>query len=199
MLALALRKVVVGVAVVYSASLLATLSIKVGTTQELGLWEELRFAFAASALLDLVLAAIIGGAWRQIWKWVPVLNRWLYPDLNGAWKVSIDWERSGETGHTEATAHIRQTLTQLSMTLKSDKSESSTICCVPRKDPVSGRPLLDYLYNNEPKQGIAGDHERHIGAATLKVGVDNHDELTGNYFTDRATKGHYTMVRSAGT
>lgn len=112
MLALALRKVVVCVAVVYSASLLVVLSIiKVGTTQELNLWEELRFAFAASALLYLVLAAVISGTWRWIWKRIPGLNRWLYPDLNGAWKVSINWERSGETGHTEATAHIRQTLT----------------------------------------------------------------------------------------
>ena len=164
------------------SSVLDTSACNVVSTSELTFWEELRLALAGSALLHLALAVTFGSAWRRIWKLVPGLNQWLYPDLNGAWDVSINWERLGEKGHTQATAHIRQTLTQLSMTLQSDKSESSTICFVPKKHAESGHPVLHYLYDNVPVQGIGGDHQRHVGAATLNVGVSSHDELTGKLF-----------------
>ena len=104
----------------------------------------------------------------------------------------------GKTGHTEATAHITQhSAAEYGRSISKVRSPNTSLFV--QKDPESGRPVLHYLYNNEPKQGIAGDHQRHVGAATLKVGINNDDELTGNYFTDRATKGHYTMLRSAAT
>ena len=65
----------------------------------------------------------------------------------------------------------------------------------PRQDPESQRPILFYIYRNEARQGIASPLPPHKGAAILKVNPSDPNRLEGNYFTDRATKGHYVFEK----
>lgn len=190
MLTFALRKVIVVIAGLYAAILIVVLSFFDRSGLE-GALIALRFAVA----LDIMLAIFAGITWRWLWRKVPKLNRWLYPDLNGKWQVQIQWRWKDKTGETNATAHIKQSLTGLSMHLVSDESESSTLCIVPKRDAESNQPLLFYIYKNEPRQGLKSKQDPHNGAALLKLDLDNPNLLVGNYFTDRATRGHYTMSR----
>src|SRR5260221_8411304 len=42
------------------------------------------------ALVQLIFTLVfITPLWRVIWRWVPKLNEWIYPDLNGDWDVEL--------------------------------------------------------------------------------------------------------------
>lgn len=154
-------------------------------------------ALKGVAILNLVLLGIAIGGWRAVWQWIPKLNDWVFPDLNGKWTVDIHWNWGNKTGEKIATAFIKQSLLKLSIELSSDESESETLMVTPHKDAQSSRPGLYYIYRNISTAGAAKKQDPHIGAAILKVSQESNDVLRGNYFTDRSTNGHYTMRRTA--
>jgi len=154
-------------------------------------------ALKVVAILNLVLLGIAIGGWRAVWQWIPKLNDWVFPDLNGKWTVDIHWNWGNKTGEKIATAFIKQSLLKLSIELSSDESESETLMVTPHKDAQSSRPGLYYIYRNISTAGAAKKQDPHIGAAILKVSQESNDVLRGNYFTDRSTNGHYTMRRTA--
>ena len=42
------------------------------------------------AAVQLIFALVfITQFWRIIWRWLPKLNEWVYPDLNGDWDVEL--------------------------------------------------------------------------------------------------------------
>lgn len=42
--------------------------------------------------------------WRVLWRWIPKLNDWIYPDLNGKWDVTIksNWNRIDKLARSAA-------------------------------------------------------------------------------------------------
>lgn len=40
-----------------------------------------------SVLITVILFWVIGATpvWRKLWQWIPQLNKWVFPDLNGLW------------------------------------------------------------------------------------------------------------------
>ncbi|WP_244516230.1 hypothetical protein [Halomonas daqiaonensis] len=154
-------------------------------------------ALKGVAILNLVLLGIAIGGWRAVWQWIPKLNDWVFPDLNGKWTVDIYWNWGNKSGEKIATAFIKQSLLKLSIELSSDESESETLMVTPHKDAQSSRPGLYYIYRNVSTAGAVKKQDPHIGAAILKVSQESNDVLRGNYFTDRSTNGHYTMRRTA--
>ena len=156
----------------------------------------MRYVFSASAVLDVALALVFNKWWRLLWRTFPSLNRVVYPDLDGNWDVTIHWQWGEQMGVVKANAEIKQTLLHMSISLHSDLSDSVTLSVVPKRDPESGRPSLHYLYRNETIQGAGPDIPPHNGAAILQLDLNDNNVLKGNYFTDRATKGHYVMRRA---
>ncbi|MCP4935792.1 MAG: hypothetical protein GY927_16690 [bacterium] len=156
----------------------------------------LETAFKGVAVLNLVLLGLAIGGWRLVWRWLPKLNDWVFPDLNGKWMVEIHWNWGKNSGEKTATAFIKQSLLKVSIELSSDESESETLMVVPHKDGQSSRPGLYYIYRNVGVSGAAKKQDPHIGAAILKIGQESNDLLRGNYFTDRSTNGQYTMRRA---
>lgn len=153
-------------------------------------------ALKGVAILNLVLLGIAIGGWRTVWRWIPKLNDWVFPDLNGKWTVDIHWSWGNKSGEKTATAFIKQSLLKVSIELSSDESESETLMVTPHKDAQSSRPGLYYIYRNVSTAGAAKKQDPHIGAAILKISQESHDVLRGNYFTDRSTNGQYTMRRA---
>lgn len=148
-----------------------------------------------AAGIELVLGVIAGFAWRFLWRWIPMLRKF-YPDLNGTWDVELHYQWKEKRGTVEATAHIEQSLTALSINMVSSLSDSNTLAVVAKKEPESGRPMLYYTYHNEPQQGTGGTQAPHKGTAILKLSLEDDSELKGNYFTDRETKGHFIFRRN---
>lgn len=153
-------------------------------------------AIKGVAIFNLVLLGLAMGGWRIVWRRIPKLNDWLFPDLNGKWVVNIHWNWGKKSGKKIATAFIKQSFLKVSIEMSSDESESETLMVVPHKDAQSSRPGLYYIYRNVGISGAAMKQDPHIGAALLKISQESNNELYGNYFTDRSTNGQYTMRRA---
>ena len=186
-----LQKVLTSIIIIYVVTIL-TVATFFGITGYGSILLTVRGAF----VLELVLLIFVGFWWRLLWIKFPILNKWVFPDLNGEWKVDIHWNRGNDKGFKTASAHIRQDFFRLSMELISDKSESEALMVKPKKDPESKRPMLYYIYRNESAQGIEAPEPPHKGAAILKLDLNDQNILKGNYFTDRATKGHFKLQRN---
>ena len=148
---------------------------------------------------------MFGAVWRGLWRCIPALNDYLFPDWNGNWDVEVYWHREAKRGTAEAEgtveadAEIKQSLVKVSITLQSKQSLSETRYVVPKKHSESDRPELHYVYRAEPTARHQHDNPAHYGAAILKPDLGNNDILRGNYFTDRATSGEIVMTRRNAT
>ena len=155
----------------------------------------LRFLSGAAAV-DLGLLFFVYVGWRWLWAKIPKLNYWLYPDLNGEWKASIDWVKGSQTGHTSGRAFIRQNFFTISIEMDADRSESRTIALSAKRDPESSRPLVHYIYEVTEKYTSPGQNMTYQGAASLLVDIASIDRLGGNYFTSRGTGGRFSFQRA---
>ena len=147
-----------------------------------------------TASFELIIIYILFFGWKYIWKIFPKLNDWLFPNINGTWKVEIHWnwiQKDGtkKEGIKEGEVVIKQNFLTLSMELFTDESESETLVIQPKKNPTSGRLELYYIYRNTPIDKGDNKLQSHIGTAILKIAPHNNDMLQGNYFTDRNTQG----------
>jgi len=126
-------------------------------------------ALRGSSVLSFLLFGLAAAGWRYIWRWIPKLNDWIFPDLNGTWIVEIRWNWGGRSGQKAARAYIKQSLVKTSIELVSDESESETLLVIPHKDLHSSRPGLYYVYRNIGVAGSAKKQAPHLGAAILKL------------------------------
>jgi len=155
-------------------------------------------AFKYVALFELFISIIFLFGWEYIWKFIPPLNKWLFPNINGTWDVEIHWNLTKEDkkikkGIKKGEVFIKQNLLSLSMELITDESESETLAVQPKKNAESGRLQLYYIYRNTPQNN--GELKTHIGTAILKLSHKSNSLLEGNYFTDRNTKGILKFIK----
>lgn len=190
---LPLNLVIAVVAVLYATIVIALFLIL--RTDSSSFSDGLSLALRGGALLNVVLLATIYFAWRSIWRWIPKLNQWIFPDLNGDWDVTIHWVWGDRNGTAKGRATVKQNLLNLSMELATEKSTSETLLAKPKRHPESKSPLIYYIYRNTPKVKTSTSDGSHEGMAVLKVEPRNALSLGGNYFTDRNTKGHFEMVK----
>jgi hypothetical protein len=183
--------------IVFLASLYAFVVILAAHFLGLSAHDSLAAAFKWSTPFGLVLVFFMAFGWRIVWRIVPPLNRWVYPDLNGYWDVTIYFSWGTTNGVTQARAQIKQSMSKMSIELVSNESESSTLMVTPKLDPESGRPVLYYMYKNDPKAGLSSRISAHRGAAELKIDLEALNRLEGNYFTDRGTSGRYVMTKES--
>ena len=158
-------------------------------------WADIRIAVAGAAGLEGVLLVLVYFGWRRLWRWFPILNRWLYPDISGVWNMTIDWQGQGNQGTVDAKATIRLNFTRISMEVRSPGSDSQTLMAQPKKDPESGRPLLYYVYAVIPKAIGTNARPTYYGAAMLKFWESEGGELSGNYWTNEQRRGHFRLSR----
>ena len=149
-----------------------------------------------AAVLEVLIFLVVIYGWRLIWKFIPILNEWLFPDINGEWEVEIDWIWDENSGNKKGTAYIKQNLLKMNMELITDQSESETLIVHPVKDSGSGRPIVYYVYRNLPKELGGQSSDSHEGAAILKLDPKNTAVLEGNYFTNRNTRGRFKLSRT---
>lgn len=116
-----------------------------------------------------------------------------FPEVSGAWKMTIHWEWKRKHGIIEADAVISQHGQSLSMAVHAPRSDSNTLLALPDRD-AAGAPLLYYMFEVEPKAGASDDEEPYRGAAILRF-YEHKDELSGNYWTNKLSRGHYRLSR----
>jgi hypothetical protein len=158
-------------------------------------WSGIGFAVSGATALQAVLVGWFYFGWRYFWRLIPALNNLLFPDIGGEWKIQIHWHGKGQDGVVDAKATVRQDFLRISMEVRSPKSDSQTLIAQPRKDPESGRPLLYYLYLVTPKSVSADAGDPYYGAAILKFSKADGGQLSGNYWTNQQTAGHFELSR----
>lgn len=182
-----IQKIIAILSVIYAVVLILIFSI-------LGKDLSLTSAIRNAAIFELTILLLFSFGWKYIWKCIPILNEWLFPDINGLWTVEIHWTWGEKKGIKKGEVIIKQNIFSLSMELITDESESETLVAIPKKNSESGRLQLYYIYRNIPK--ATTQLQSHIGTAILKFSPKNLSLLEGNYFTDRNTKGVLKFVKT---
>jgi hypothetical protein len=149
--------------------------------------------------------------WRYIWRLFPILNRWL-PDLNGVWvgSTSSNWPTIKKLIET-AQSHEKATEQELhdlpeqrdAMAVRITSSLFTLRICAGlsstegRSHPITAKPWrhqhtrqvhLSYVYEQQTPNHAATDEEKHLGAADLAVGTEDHSRAEGTYWTRRSWK-----------
>lgn len=190
---LPITKVIAAISVLYAVfiSIILCFVYDVDT----GVTEGIIIALKGATALNLLLLGLVYFGWKWLWKKIPLLNKLLFPDLNGEWEMTIHWRWGNKEGVAQATAHIKQDFLKMSMEVSSEDSDSSTLLAKPQKDPESGRAILYYIYRNTPKLKNGNLSLPYKGTAILKLDHTSFNLLEGNYYTDRSTTGYYELKR----
>lgn len=187
-----IQRVVVLVAVFYSIVVAVIVSF-LGSGNDV--FEHILWSLKAAFLLNLFILILAHFVWRKLWKEFPILNKILFPDLNGNWSMQIHWSYEGNSGTVNARAVIKQTLFNMSMSVSSNGSDSDTLLVVPKKELESSGVQLYYVYRVIPKHKDGKSDSAYNGTSILRIKSKNFDRLEGNYYTDKSTKGYYTLIR----
>lgn len=158
--------------------------------------QAISIAAGGAGFLNIILLVMFSVGWKKIWNKCPILNDILFPDLNGTWEMVIHWEWDGKKGTSKARAVIKQSFLKIGMDVEAEDSDSQTLIAKPKKDAETGRAELYYVFLNTPKNKTNIDLQApYNGTAILKLSLEGHGLLKGNYFTSRKTVGHYELKR----
>lgn len=174
--------------------------------------------------LPLALLAFLGGffgpvsywaPWRVLWRMIPALNRWVFPDLNGIWlgttgsnwptikkmfeaaqahrtidKIDKDELHSTPEQHDAIALQITASLFSIKLAagLSSTDGQSCSVTAKPRRDQHSGRIHLNYVYEQSTPDPSITDGDQHMGAAELTIDLDDLEKGEGVYWTRRSWK-----------
>ena len=137
--------------------------------------------------------------WRQPW-----LHGWFVkrPDLRGTWHVLLEsgWsdpDTQQPSPRMDCYMEVQQTFSTLNMHLMTPESESWFIADQIRPSPKGSGYQVVGVYTNQPTTQLRDDRSAmHFGALVLHTHGSSHarpDSLTGEYWTDRMTKGSMTF------
>lgn len=161
------------------------------------------YVLGVCTFLSFVLLIVAEKLWRKLWNVFPNLNSKAFPIIDGDWIMDIDYQIHDDlTGKiqsrkTQATAHITQTLFNISIKVDAKNSESETLNVQAKKEPASGVLKLYYIFQVTPWKTDNGANIPYKGAAILTLPSGTLDNIRGNYFTDRSTTGHYSFKRDS--
>lgn len=131
------------------------------------------------------------------WLWRSSLMRKLglvkLPDLNGTWVGHVASSFDAHANKHEAKLFICQTWTRISITLRTEKSESrSLIGGIITQNSAAN--ILDYEYGNEPRADAKDTMHAHRGTARLMLGgTGSSCVLEGDYYSGRGRQNYGTL------
>jgi hypothetical protein len=174
-----------------------------------------RLSWTVFIVQALVTAVFVTPLWRLIWRLVPALNRWVYPDLNGEWDVEgeTNWDRidttlkaaNGEAapvdmrradeaqlpplGRTMMRARITQSWINMKVLLWNPVGQGpikeSRTLTVEPFRGEEGRHGLTYVFEQENAVTAVSDERTFMGAARVVRDRDDPNVLCGRMWTDR--------------
>jgi len=141
-----------------------------------------------SSLISTAIAFVLTApvVYRYIWKYLRKFKITALQDLNGVWSGTIQPTNSKPI---EVRAIIRQTLYSTEIDVHGETVKSVTLSASPMVE--AGQHKMYYVYRAEPKEPTWSPYTG-TTRLTLRVLESNDDcplVLSGQYFTDRDTKG----------
>jgi hypothetical protein len=152
-------------------------------------------------IIGVLFAGIAEIAWRSLWRRVPLLQRKMFPDLNGTWKGTLtstwlDPVTGSPKPPIPTDIIIRQGLFTTSVSLKTGESTSHSTRSFLEPFRDTGRFRIWYSYDNDPQAKFHHRSSLHEGVAFLEYEFDaDPNRLSGRYYTDRRTTGDIDVRR----
>jgi hypothetical protein len=164
----------------------------------------------------LVTGVHLSGAWTKIVTSAPLIvlvlfaafDNWLWritwirhlvrrPLLVGTWNGQLTSMRPNDEGREvrhmiPIVLVIHQTYLTLSLTMMSAESKSRSIGALLQRHELDDFTVF-YHYDNTPALEFRESSPRHSGGARIEVGSLMPINLTGEYWTDRRTRGHFEL------
>jgi hypothetical protein len=130
-----------------------------------------------------------------LWRWVPPVQKFIFPYLGGRWTGYVQFEGPEGTQRLNVKLEIKHTLFGLRLLLDSKESTSWTLFVHAERNRDFERYRLYYVYLNERKEGFANGGERYRGLAVLRTEPGARLKLQGDYFTETHRQGtlHLTL------
>jgi hypothetical protein len=133
----------------------------------------------------------------DLWLWrLPVLDRLgKRPWIAGTWSATLTptaasvIPEGGNRGPIEAFVIIKQTFWSIGVRQYTHESRSDSRATMWIDTTGGSDRTLTYTYANRPRQGLEDRSRQHLGTAALDVVGLRPSTITGDYFTDRYTKG----------
>lgn len=160
----------------------------------------------AKALSFLPTVIVVGFACfdRWIWRLKSLRNVFHRPLLDGTWRGELISMRPGDDG-AEITydpirvyQSIRQTFTSINITQLSSESKSRSTVAELKKHEA-GDYTVYYQYSNQPDLAVRDRSPLHAGGSELRVSSTSPKTLSGEYWTNRRTRGTYKLERVSDT
>lgn len=147
------------------------------------------FSLVVGVLVTL-LAVVDRWLWR--WKWLQV-GMFQMPDLRGTWRVvfrpEAPWNNPPErVGYMV----VRQTFSSITLRLYTAESASETITARVLKAEDETFSIAA-VYRNTPRLQVRDNSPIHLGAFWLTVNGTPPLSLSGQYWTDRKTRGEMEL------
>lgn len=175
------------------------------------------FVWARNTALVLILVVVgifgfshYNAPWRMLWRRFPVLNQWVFPDLNGLWlgETRSNWSKidamrkAAAADETISDSELEAIALQSGAIAFQIKAHWFGIKIKTKTEAVNGNAVandvtpsrgirgrdfeLAYIYDQNTPQPVATDEGNHIGAATLEAKVGDELALEGEYWTRRS-------------
>jgi hypothetical protein len=149
-------------------------------------------------LVPLALAMLFSIFDRFLWHRPWILRFAQTPDVRGTWLGTYESEFIDDEGKRHRTSGpialvVKQSFSDISIQLLAEKSRSySTLARA--QVQLSGEYFLDYLYGNTPQLKHREQLTNHFGSARLILPSVRPLKFTGEYWTDRLSRGSLELV-----
>lgn len=170
----------------------------------------LGFAFGWISAVEAI--DIVGLAWRSsvilalfalgtclvIWRFVPHVQKLVFPYLGGEWTGQLTYvdQNTGLSHAKPVRARFNHNLFYLKILLESDESDSKTLVVHADPDRDFNAHKLYYVFFNERKEGASNPRSSYRGTAILQLEKDNCEHLSGSYFTENGGRGNLALKRA---
>jgi hypothetical protein len=150
------------------------------------------------SVIPLVLVLAFAAWDKWLWRVQPFIYFAGRPDLNGTWLGEFDaeWLDANQQLNTStgpAMLAIKQSFTTLSITLIAERSASYSVLSNVRLLD-SGEYRINYQYANAPLVKFRQQMPAHDGSAELKISKPRSAKLTGEYWTNRLSRGSLDLT-----
>ena len=130
------------------------------------------------------------------WGWRVIAGKMGFPPyIGGIWNGRLKYEDvyTKEWKEKDVELEIKQCMTSANFRLHTDESDSNSICFSFVPDGIKSMHEFVYTFQNNPKPSCRDRSPIHYG--TCKLDIVDGDNMNGEYWTSRNTRGELTLKK----